>query len=264
MSFCEYPKSNLSVAQLNSELHHAQLELLSAQCATDQMRFRFSVKDLARYGQRDLLRKAIDAASLLRDYYCAIERELLGRSSGAENGVPEVTEEQIKEATAALAGYLSQQREHYRPSGIPLSRTLMTMMEPFFSPAILEQARIVKLKGDRIPAPPIFEEAKALGFENLPEITHMASVTFGDVVVFHEKVEARRLFHGLVHVVQFEVLGPERYAELYVRGFLRAHSNFTVALEAHAYALDSKFAGWDEGPFSVDQEVRLWADEGRY
>ena len=44
---------------MNSELRHAQLELLSAHCATHQLRFRFSLDDLARFGQRDVLRKSV-------------------------------------------------------------------------------------------------------------------------------------------------------------------------------------------------------------
>ena len=42
----------------------------------------------------------------------------------------------------------------------------------------------------------------------------------------------RALFHGLVHAVQFEVLGLERYAELFVRGFFRTRLHIMVPLEA--------------------------------
>ncbi len=92
----------------------------------------------------------------------------------------------------------------------------------------------------------------------------MASVTFLDVVVFNEKLTERSLFHALVHAVQFHVLGLERYAELWVRGFVDTKVHFTVPLETHAFSLESKFVRPDPGRFSVEDEVRLWLKQGRY
>ena len=53
----------VSIVQMNSELRHAQLEMLSADCATHQLRLHFSIDDLARFGQRDVLRKSLQAAN---------------------------------------------------------------------------------------------------------------------------------------------------------------------------------------------------------
>ena len=54
---------HLVVLQLNADLRSAQVDLLSAQCATDRLRLRFSTDDLARHSQRDLLRKAAGSTS---------------------------------------------------------------------------------------------------------------------------------------------------------------------------------------------------------
>jgi hypothetical protein len=107
-------------------------------------------------------------------------------------------------------------------------------------------------------------EAQALGIENLPELTHMASLTFVDVVVFNDVLIERTLFHGLVHAVQFQLLGLERYTDLFVRAFLRTRAHFSVPLETHAFSLESKFAVAPEKLFSVEEQVRLWMREGRY
>src|SRR5580704_10321015 len=72
----EDPDDRVSIAQMNSELQHAQLELLSAHCATHQLRLRFSADDLARFGQRDILRKSIQAAAALSEYYTSIEKKI--------------------------------------------------------------------------------------------------------------------------------------------------------------------------------------------
>ena len=72
------PDDRLSIAQMNSELQHAQLELLSAHCATHQLRLRFSAEDLARFGQRDILRKSVQSAAALSEFYSSIEKKIPG------------------------------------------------------------------------------------------------------------------------------------------------------------------------------------------
>jgi len=121
-----------------------------------------------------------------------------------------------------------------------------------------------ELDGTRLPNPPFYEEAKSMGFVNLPDFAHMHSLTFLDVLVFNDKVSERFLFHGLVHAVQFEVLGLKRYTELFVRNFLNAKLLFTVPLEAHAFALESKFAATPATRFAVEEQVRLWVKQDRY
>ena len=70
------PDDCLSIVQMNSELQHAQLELLSAHCAIHQLRLHYSSDDLARFGRRDVLRKAAEAASSLNEFYLSIEKKI--------------------------------------------------------------------------------------------------------------------------------------------------------------------------------------------
>ena len=60
---------------MNSELENAQLEQLSAHCAVHQLRLHASSQGLARSGRRDVLHKFAAAASPLRDFYAAIEKQ---------------------------------------------------------------------------------------------------------------------------------------------------------------------------------------------
>jgi hypothetical protein len=64
--------------------------------------------------------------------------------------------------------------------------------------------------------------------------------------------------------VQFEVLGLERYVELFVKGFFRTRLHIPVPLEAQAFALDSQFARSPEQSLCVEEQVRLWANQDRY
>jgi hypothetical protein len=258
------PADRVAIAHMNAELQHAQLELLSAHCATHQLRLRYSAEDLARFGRRDILRKSFEAATAISQYYGAIEKKV--PPSEAISGPPsKVTPEQIKIAEARVVEYLREQQNFYGHAAVPLTNRQRSLMWPYFSPAVLESVRIVELAGKtRVPTPAFYPEYRALGFANLPEVTHMPSLTFLDVVVFNEHVTERSLFHGLVHVVQFEVLGLERYAELFVRSFVTTKLHFTVPLEAHAFSLESKFVAAPASRFSVEEQVRLWVKQERY
>jgi len=256
------PNDRILIAQMNSELQHAQLELLSAHCAAHQLRLRFSTDDLARFGQRDILRKSVQTATALSEYYASIEKKIPSAEAAAPLTPP--TEKQILDAVARVASFLRQQREYYLHSAVPLSNHQKASMWPYFSADLLERVRVVELQGKRLPNPPFYEEYRALGFVNLPDIPHMHSLTCLDVVVFNEKVAARTLFHGLVHTVQFEVLGLERYSDLFVRSFVNTKLHFSVPLEAHTFSLESKFAGTPAQPFSVEDQVRLWVRQKRY
>ena len=256
----EGPADRVSALQLNSELHQAHLELLSAHCATHQLRLHYSADDLARFGRRDVLQKSAQAASALNEFYASIEKKLPVTQSPP---APQPTPTQVAQAVEWLSTYLQEQREHYFPASGPLSAPQKALMWPYFSPALLDQVRVVELRGARVAVPDFFAQARALGFEP-PEITHMDSLTFLDVIVFNEEWSERALFHSLVHSVQLQTLGLERYAELWVQSFIKSRTHFTVPLEVHAFSLASKFLHRAAERFSVEDHVRRWMDDNRY
>ena len=257
------------VAQLNSELRHAQLELLSAHCAIHQIRLHYSADDLARFGHRDVLRKSAEAANALSEFYQSIEQRHLSAAtpppdSAPRSGGQQIDQVQIDQAVGWLLSYLRHQREHYFPVARPLDEQPKSAMAAHFPGALLDRVRIVELAGARVAVPEFFAEVRARGFDNLPDLPHMESVTFLDVVTFNEKLTERALFHALVHAVQIEVLGLEPYAELWVRGFLKTRAHFTVPLEVHAFSMASKFLRPVPEKFSVEDEVLRWAADQRY
>ena len=257
----EDPADRVSVMQLNSELQQAHLELLSAHCATHQLRLHYSPDDLARFGRRDVLQKSAQAASALNEFYASIENKLPQLESLP--AVTQPTPAQIAQAVDWLSTYLQEQRDHYFPACGPLSAQQKALMWPYFSSALLDQVRVVELRGARVAVPEFFTQARALGFEP-PEITHMDSLTFLDVIVFNQELTERALFHALVHTVQLQALGLRRYAELWVRSFIKSRTHFTVPLEVHAFSLASKFLHPSAESFSVEDQIRYWIDDDRY
>jgi hypothetical protein len=261
--------------QMTSELEHAQLELLSATCAAHQLRLHYSPADLARFARRDGLRKSAEAAGMLYEFYSALEKTIpQSQSMSAPATEPasgltaepafQPTAELIASAIQLVCQYLRQQREHYLLAARPIENQIKARMWPYFSAELLDQIRIVELHGQRVPTPPFYADARARGFDSLPELTHMDSLTFLDIVVFNQAPTDRSMFHALVHAVQFHVLGVERYTELFVRSFIRTRTHFTVPLEAQAFALASKFMRPAPERFSVEERVRQWLSDGRY
>ena len=256
------PEDRVSMLHMNSELQHAQLELLSAHCATHQLRLHYSSDDLALFGRRDVLRKSAQAASELNEFYSAIERRI-PQVPNPPAATPEPTGQQIAQAIEWLSTYLREQREHYLPAAGPLSDPLKARLWPYFSPQLLDQVRVLELQGARVAVPEFFTKVRALGFEP-PQVSHMDSLTFIDVIVFNEQLTERALFHALVHGVQIQVLGLQRYAELWVRTFVRTRAHFTVPLEVHAFSLSSKFLRPSPERFSVEDHVLRWVSDKRY
>jgi len=176
----------------------------------------------------------------------------------------ELSEARIAEMISGVAAYFRQEREIYFRASEPLLPEWRAVVEPYFSKNFLERMRIVVLKGARIPPPPFYSEAIALSGGRFPDFVHLASITYLDIIVFHDEIIARTLFHGLVHAAQMAVLGFDRYAELYVRGFVRTRSWLAIPLETQAFQLDTRFAMSPTAVFSVEDEVKSWSDQGQY
>jgi hypothetical protein len=175
-----------------------------------------------------------------------------------------LSEERVGQIISSVSAYYRKECERYVPASVPLTKELKAAVAPYFATALLGRIRTVTLEGTRIPNPSFHEVAKAMGFERFPEFRHMASFTYIDVIVFHERIEPRHLFHGLVHATQMAFLGFERYVELYVRGFVKTGLWLSIPLEEQAFKLEARFAKPEPEIFSVDEEVRLWARENRY
>jgi hypothetical protein len=176
----------------------------------------------------------------------------------------ELTEKRIAEMVSGVTAYMRRERELYFPASEPLTPEWKNAVQAYFSKSLLDSVRTVILKGARIPPPPFYAEAVAMSSGNFPDFVHLASVTYSDVVVFHDEITLRKLFHGLVHATQMAFLGLDRYTELYVRGFVRTRSWIAIPLEAQAYQLDTRFAMSSTAVFSVDEEVKSWSEQGQY
>jgi len=176
----------------------------------------------------------------------------------------ELSEARIAEMVSQVAAYYRQERQLYFRASEPLTPDWKSVVQSYFSKSLLDGLRTVVLTGARIPPPPFYSEAVAFSGGSFPDFVHLASVTYVDIIVFHDEIVPRTLFHGLVHAAQMSLLGFDRYVNLYVRGFVKTRSWLAIPLETQAFQLDTRFAMSPTAVFSVEDEIRTWHEQGKY
>jgi hypothetical protein len=223
----------------------------------------------AKAGYRGLAREVLGRVHLhlvLPDaIYChrcgqPVMRVRIGRYMAS---VARLTPEQIAQLSGFVSQYITVQRGRYAPRAVPLSAQQKAPLEPFFAREVLDSVRALVLHGERVPNPEFYPMLRGLGIKRLPDQSAMGAITFCDVVVSHEPFSDGLLFHELVHVEQYRLLGIPRFSELYVRGFLKGGGYEAIPLEGNAYTLSGRFEANPRQQFSVQDEVRHWNSEGR-
>ena len=90
----------------------------------------------------------------------------------------------------------------------------------------------------------------------------MAAITYEDTILvdavrFPEEASLPLLFHELVHVVQYRILGTAEFARRYVSGWIDAGRVYRrIPLEVQAYDLEHRFASGERFAESVETLVR--------
>jgi uncharacterized protein YjaZ len=147
--------------------------------------------------------------------------------------------------------WVESQRDLHRSSARALSESERTELARFFEPETLNRARV------KVALP---DEAKT---DLLLTFNRMAGITFENTILISKSQMPFRtqllplLFHELVHVVQYEVLGLHAFMERYVRGW--AENGFiyhAIPLERDAYELQEQYEVDPRMGFSVTAEVR--------
>ena len=94
-----------------------------------------------------------------------------------------------------------------------------------------------------------------LGVKGVLEMSSIGAITLVDLIAYPDRISRSTLFHELVHVVQYQVLGLRRFADLYVCGFLNHGGYDGIPLERQAYELENRFSRNPKKIFSVEEDV---------
>jgi hypothetical protein len=171
---------------------------------------------------------------------------------------------------AALIGeavlWMQQQRDKFLPRGRPLTPDQRAKLLHFFSLENLDRLRIVDISrtGETIPYPPFYERVRAGGSRVVPDAAHMTAIPFVDVAVFNREPTVRTIFHTLVHLVQFSMVGLDKVMKGYFKALDESGLWIVVPYEQQAYELDARFTKDPSDFFSVETEVREWIRAGKF
>jgi len=150
------------------------------------------------------------------------------------------------------ARYIAKQRRRVLPHAEPIGRRFCSEFRPFFSTEVLANTRVAHASG---PNPRFYFLVRLLGIRGVLEMSAIGAITLVDVIAYPERMNRSTLFHELVHVVQYRVLGLQQFARLYVTGFLNGGGYEDIPLERQAYELEERFSRDPRSVFSVEMDV---------
>jgi hypothetical protein len=154
----------------------------------------------------------------------------------------------------------SQQGLH-RPRARALTANEQEKYLQFFTKDVVARARIKEIS--LLENPPFYNDLRSIGLTKLIDFTALAGITFIDTILIARKhlidgIElGPLLFHELVHIVQYDILGVEAFFERYVGGWAENDFEYTrIPLEQDAYELEGMYKLKHIESFDVEAEVR--------
>jgi hypothetical protein len=90
---------------------------------------------------------------------------------------PRLTPAQIAQVSGLVAQYIATQRERYASRAVPTSLQQRAAMNGFFTPQLLESARLLVLQEETVGNPDFYPMLRSLGFNNLPDQSAMGAIT---------------------------------------------------------------------------------------
>lgn len=157
--------------------------------------------------------------------------------------------------------WVQTQRDRHRPASRALTAPERAVFGPFFGEQVLDVGRVRYVPV--IENPGFYADLRALGVPPPIDFREMEGITFVDTVLVsgrhhpHDPPLPALLFHELVHVVQYSLLGRGRFIERYVHGWAQNGQNyFRIPMGENAYALQAQYERNPRLAFSVETEVR--------
>jgi hypothetical protein len=157
--------------------------------------------------------------------------------------------------------WVAQQRMAYRDRGQELSREAAAEFSRYFAPDLLKQVRIALVPA--VDNPAFLEEYRSLfTIFRVPllDFSSMAGITFVDTILLTTGAVGRDLhplvFHELVHAVQYDILGLDKFVEHFINGWVNQGFNYAaIPLEMDAYELQNRYESNPDEAFDVQEEV---------
>lgn len=160
--------------------------------------------------------------------------------------------------------WISEQRDRHFEASESLPDTTRAALRGYFEPETLDRARIGRTS--LIENPPFYDQFEAAGQAIPLDFSVWAGITFGDVILLSDSGASGSMphsvvFHEMVHLVQYGILGIDEFARRYVTALAWNRFQYmTIPLEMTAFDLQDRFERSDGRPFPAEAEIRRRLD----
>lgn len=163
----------------------------------------------------------------------------------------------IYSASTVGAAWVMNRRRLYRRAALPLAADEVKLLTPYFGTAMLDRVRVMRV--EQIPNPLAYSLLPLIGRRPPMDLASVSGMAFADTIVLATPKRgidpAGLLFHELVHIAQYQMLGIRRFVGDYLRGWLENGRNyFAIPLECQAFELQDRFLA-GSGEFDVHFEL---------
>ena len=156
--------------------------------------------------------------------------------------------------------WIRSQRAHHMALSKELPDTTRQALMGYFEPETLTLARFRRVPS--IDNPGFYSEFERVG-ERIPlDFSSWAAITFGEVILVNESLVPAPLphsvvFHEMVHLVQYQVLGIEEFSRRYVERLAQTRFQYmNIPLETEAFDLQERFERSHGEVFSAEAVIR--------
>ena len=167
-----------------------------------------------------------------------------------------MTDQEFNALYPLVFGWIQQTLRQSAPAARPVASFGFQRLPEFYDADTLATAKVVLV--NRVPVPPL----SAMGLERFADFERMgaAGITYLNTYFLRadQAWDESLHFHELVHIIQWRVLGPERFLAAYAGGLERFGYRGSP-LEVMAYALQAQFDA-REAPFPVEATVKVQLD----
>ena len=159
-----------------------------------------------------------------------------------------MTEQEFRTVYPLIAEWIQKTLAEHASAAVTVASLGFSRLPHYYDETTLVSAKVVSVS--RVPVPPL----SAMGLDRFRDFERMdmAGITYLDtyfVRAEHIHIESLH-FHELVHVIQWWLLGPEKFLAFYADG-LERFGYRNSPLEIMAYNLQDRFER-ESQPFSVE------------
>lgn len=170
------------------------------------------------------------------------------------------TQEFIDYLISKSIDWVTRQRNENLKESVDLSKIQQSIFERYFDKEILDKTKIRIV--DKIENPEFYQDEiiRSLGIVQRLNFNEMVGITFDNCILIKNDIIDETdfnstLFHELIHVTQYQVLGINNFIRFYVLGFLNSGLIYReIPIEKQAYDFQNLY---DEGrlPSNISKTI---------